>query len=180
MGPITAAISDRNDRADMASRLKWARGQKRERGVALVSGDRVLVKNTQVAASKTQRSFAAQAREVTHVMGSLLRGRGAQSGREQIVHYDNCEICPHVIEVSDGQLEGENAAFRKGSVTATKEPLREASREEPPKKRARRGAREEAGAGAAAPDDGAKKNVARKKGPKGTPAKRPKKKGPMD
>ena len=70
--------------------------------------------------------------------------------------------------------------FRKGSVTATKGPLREASREGPPKKRARRGAREGAEAGAAAPGDGARKNVDRKKVPKGTPAKRPKKKGPMD
>ena len=41
-------------------------------------------RGTDVAASKTQQSFAAKAHEVTDVVGLLFRVRGARTGREKL------------------------------------------------------------------------------------------------
>ena len=106
MGPIVKAIGDRNDRADVASRLKWKRSARRQERPGLLSGDRVLLRNTQVTAS-TIGPFAPEMYEVTQTMGALLRIRSVGAGNVKTVRNENCKLRPHAIAVSDE--EGEEA-----------------------------------------------------------------------
>ena len=113
MGPIAKAIGDRNDRADTASRLKWKRGAKRQMKFGLVSGDRVLLKNTQVTAPTTAPSAPAM-HEVTQTTGALLRIRSVETDEVKTVHSGNCNLRLRIIAVSD--KEGEEA--QQGDATA--------------------------------------------------------------
>ena len=88
MGPIMQAMGDRDDRADIANRLKRGRSAKRQKKLGLVSGDRVLPKNTQVAASTTV-PFAPEMYEVTQVVGALLRIGRVEAGKVKTVHSEN-------------------------------------------------------------------------------------------
>ena len=114
MGPIMKAIGDRNDRKDIAGRLKWRRGPKRQKKFGLVSGDRVLLKNTQVTASAAA-PFAPEVYEVTQVLGALLLIRSTETGKLKTVHNENCKLCPHTIAVSDEERE----EAKRGGATKT-------------------------------------------------------------
>ena len=88
MGPIMKAIWDKNDRADVANRPHGRRGAKSQKKFALVSGDPVLLKNAQVAASPTA-PCAPEMEGVTQAMGAPLRSRSAETGKARALRNEN-------------------------------------------------------------------------------------------
>ena len=94
MDPIRRAISSRRDRADIALREKWKRNAPRLQNYAFVSGDRVLVRNSQVSAATSHQSFEPSVYEVTQAMGALLQVRRDGDAHTKVVHHERCKLCP--------------------------------------------------------------------------------------
>ena len=80
--------------------------------MGLESGDRVLLKKAHVTAS-TPGPFGPEMYESTQTLGALLRIRRVETGKVKTVLYENCELRPRAIAVSD---EGGEKAKKDGAA----------------------------------------------------------------
>ena len=97
--------------------------------MGLVSGDRVLLKNTHVTAPTTG-PFGPEMYEITRTMGDLLLLRSGETGKAKTVRNENCKLRPHAIAVSyvDG---GGGEGGRRRRATAPRNSRRNERRSSP-------------------------------------------------